>query len=375
MKRVFRFFLISLGLLMLVGCTSPDDAQSAPRSKKITVMKEAVTGTFFSNQTVMPYEAVMENFQSFVEWFDTDTVLFLTQQDETSRIYKYDLFTGKKALFYSSKAPITQVDSNYSHSYFAIQTVHRNQEKSLIVLNDKGKEAFSWRGFAEGLQTIWNPYQQEKVLVSMILKDWQFSVYETDVQTGHMAELNVANPFVQWVNRQTLAYLNWNQQEPDFSAPLYLVDIPTQQETKALENVYAAFSFSGVMLAISADGPKQQFVDFTFYQSESFQPVASLKAPVLQTFSEQMWIPQHVYDRTERTFYYMKATYPGDISSYDGKFELTSFSLEDEQEKKVREFERNVPLKISPGGTWCLIGNRYEEIINLKTGKVFSLLL
>ncbi|WP_342670292.1 hypothetical protein [Bacillus solimangrovi] len=375
MRLHVRLFLLMLCFLMLVSCSSAQLVKEAASHKLSIKEKEEISVSFFTNKTIIPNQSEGQSFHGVVDWYDNDSVLYLGQEGSFSNIYTYDLFSGKSNLFYSSEHLISEVSSNESNTLFAVQSVQTNQKTLLQILDREGEEFFRWDGYVDRVQVMWHPLKDKELILSVLEKDWTFSVLHVNIVTGNLTPIDVDNPFVQWVDNDHIAYLNWYQDEQSFTAPVIITDVNSMEVEHTLQDFFAIFSFPHYLLGLSSIGPSHDLAQFTFYDSMTLNEIVQMTVPVLQTYSEQQWIPNYSFDSHNEIFYYFRPIHSGNISKYDNDFELTSFSLRDQEEKVIHVSERNVPLKVSPDGSLCIVGDRLENVIIFESGQLVPLFM
>lgn len=114
--------------------------------------------------------------------------------------------------------------------------------------------------------------------------------------------------------------------------------------------------------------------NYRFYDSMTRSNISKLQVPILNTYSEQWWIPNHTFDYQTTTFYYMKPDNSGDLYHYNDGYSLMAFDLLTETERKILNFDQDLPLRLSPNGRWLLVGYQLEKVIDLESHDIHSLL-
>lgn len=368
-----KLLVVIICIVVLYGCSAPDrvvnDASFIKRSGKEKIAPKQFHRVL---KPITPQES--QEFYTINEWYDENTVIYSVGVNGLSSLYLHNFLTGKKALFYQTEEFISKVQANSNHSLFAVQTLEQSGTSHLRILDKKGKEVFHWSDNIEELQFMWNPYEPNELAVTEFLANLDFQLLKVSVSTKKVEKIPVNNPFVQWTSKDELAYLNWNQNGPSLVAPLMLYHINTKVEEKWLERCILFFSMKDIMLAISLDdkGNQNQSL-YTFYDLETRKALTRIKIPVLNTFSESWWVPSLDFDYDRKLFYYLKPKHAADITEYNEGYELRVLSLQDKDEEVLADLPDNLPIKLSPDGEWCLIGQQLEQVLNLSNKKITNL--
>lgn len=363
MKWVLYSFV--LALCALTACTSaPLESQPSPERLSELPVKRDVPASFFTGSPIVP----ISNASSFTEvtgWYDNETILYLQEFDEQSSLHKHHLYNGNTSVFFNVDGWIVDVKTNVDYSLFAVQVIDLQNEAQLFILNQDGETEVSIEGFGDDYSVYWNPYNQEQFMMMAYLPNWEFEVYLVDVKTEQISQIDLQQSYIQWLSETSVAYLKWDELEPNYEAPLYHVDVQTGEQTKWDDEVIAYMSFADQRsLTVTVDSVYDLYSMYTFYEDQ--QPIRQIEMPILNTYSEQWWIPFYTYDIEESIFYYLRPKYSGDYFSYDDGYELTAYHVEEDSEEQLAVLQSHVPLAISPGGDFLLAGNRYEQVYDLK---------
>lgn len=370
MKKIAVFVLC----IILFGCDTPRVVNDATIIDRKTEDKQPVTNDFFQGGLIKPIPLkATQNFNAVNEWYDEGTIIFSVEEKGVSSLYLQHLFSGQTNMFYQSEDFFVRIEANTNHSLFALQTLEKSGKSKLIVLNQIGKEVYSWSGIAEDIQFMWNPFKSDELILTTFLPSLEFEVFNVNVSKKMKTQINVNNPFVQWTSVDHIGYLKWDQTEPSFDAPLYLVNLSLLKEEKWLEHCIMFFSLDSLVVAISVDPNNSKESLYSFYDSKTRAKVTELYIPVLNTFSEAWWLPSHDYDKEKKLFYYMAPYRSGDITEYNEGFKLNVLSMDGNEEEVLTTVPNNIPIKISPDGNWCLLGQQLEQIINVTTKQIFNL--
>ncbi len=371
-----RKFFVVIICFFLYGCSTPDRVvNDASHIKRNAEEKSVISKQFFSKSSIQPIAMTdKQDFYSINEWYDEDTVIYSVGEKEMSSLYLHNLLSGKRDLFYQTNEFITKIQANADHSLFAVQTLEQSGDSHIRILDKIGKEIFSWDNKIEDLQFMWNPYEPDELVITEFLSYMDFQLLKVNVSTKEVAQIPVNNPFVQWTNKDELGFLNWDQNEPSLDAPLIMFNLKTLKEEEWLEHCVMLFTLKDVVITVSLENGDLNKSIYTFYESNTRKRLTETDIPILNTFSEAWWIPSFDFDDNKKIFYYMKPKRAGDISEYNEGYELTALSIEDQKEEVLMTIPNNYPIKLSPDGRLCLIGQQLEQVINISNQQLSNLI-
>lgn len=371
MKRIIVIVLC----FILYGCDTPRVVNDASIIDRKVIEKEPVSKNFFQGGIIKPISMKdSQNFNAVNEWYDQSTIIYSVEEKGISSLYLQHLFSGKTDLFFQSEDFFVKIEANSDHSLFAVQTLEKNGKSKLTVLNKIGREVYSWLGVVDDLQFMWNPFKNDELMLTTFLPSLEFELHNVNVSKRMMSQIHVNNPFVQWTSVDHIGYLKWDQTQPNFNAPLYLVNLSTLKEEKWLEHCIMFFSLDNLVVAISVDPRNGSQSLYSIYDSNTKSKVTEVHIPILNTFSDSWWLPSYDYDKVNKLFYFMTPYRAGDISEYNEGFKLNVLSMDGKTEEVLTTVPTNIPIKLSPDGNWCLLGPQLEQVINVTTKQLFNLI-
>ncbi|WP_216829999.1 YqgU-like beta propeller domain-containing protein [Alkalihalobacterium elongatum] len=372
MKSKSLFFVITFLIVFIVGCTTKDKVRIDQPQKNLNLIQKELN-LLIETKFETPLQINPYSFVEISEWYDSQTILLLKDENAVSYIDKINLNTGEISEFFQSEEPIFSVEANYDHSYFAIQTSTYDLTAPLYFINKEGEVVYKLSEIGEDFSLFWNQYDRDELIIISFLPDWEFDVYRLNLKDGRLVQLDLEKMYFQWLNEDEVAFLEWSSFAPSFFAPIYKYNLETNHTEEILEEVIAFVTFGeNILVAISVDSLDAEMSLYQFYKNNN--PIGELQIPTLNTYSEQWWIPFHQYDSSEHLFYFLRPLYSGDFFSYDAPFELTQFNVETGTEQKILDLELQAPIKLSPNGNWMLYGNQYEWLIDLTNKEVHSLI-
>ncbi|GAE24777.1 hypothetical protein JCM9140_729 [Halalkalibacter wakoensis JCM 9140] len=366
-----QVLFILIAVFVLAGCTqAPLENQHMPKRFEDQPIKRDVPSSFFTGSQLVPLENNL-SITEIVGWFDDGSILYLEEQGESSTLYQYNLHTSESSPFLQLDGWIIDVQANADYSLFAVQQVTLNHETNLIIVDRDGDSRQIFQDYGEEYVVYWNPYKEDTFIMVAFLPDWEFETYV--VTDTKVKELSLDNSYVQWISEKHVGYLKWEELEPSFQAPLYEVNVENSEERKWKESVIAYMSFPDTLsLTVTVDSVYELYSTYTFYDEQ--KPFREIEMPILNTYSEQWWIPFYTYDVHDRVFYYLRPKHSSDFFSYDEGFDLIAYYVDTDAEEKLATFDKHVPLRVSPSGGYLLIGDRFESVFDLSDGAIVSLL-
>lgn len=362
----FSILLLTL-LLTVSGCNVQFESSKAPTSTHIYKEKQVPSHQFFMTDKIKPLHAGSGSVKA-VEWYNDSEVIVLANVQGVSTLQAYHLYSGNKSRFFETTNPIVTVEANYDYSYFAIQVLHNNYNHSIFIVDRDGNLVKRWDTVANEVYFQWNPHNNEELLVVSLLPNWAFEAVHFNIKDPTFNKIQAGNPSLDWLMDDAVVYLDWDQSVNNSSAPLQILNLKTQEVSKIKEDVEAFFTFKESLLTISHSKENKSTLKYSFYDIASLNKLSELSIPSINTYSEQLWISNHEYVDKRKLFYLIKPIIAEDqISSY----QLIEFDVLNGTQREVAALDEHVPILCSPEGDICLEGKRLEDIINMKSGKIY----
>ncbi|WP_342670194.1 hypothetical protein [Bacillus marinisedimentorum] len=367
-------WLSAAGLLVLslmTGCTdvwNGNTARDLSERQQPVLRQKEISPSFLAKETIMPLKISREEFNTVSGWYDVETILYYTASNE---VYTYNIYTGENEIFHKSDQPVVAIQPNPDRSLFYIHKAVSVTESAVEVLDAKGKSIYRWEGKASELDIVWNPYAPYTLMLTAFHQDWSYTMEYINVDTGKSKPVEIEVPFIRWLDEKRAAYLQWDQETDSFEAPLYAFDVDTATSTNLQNQAVGFFTFENrlVMIDIQGDGVST----YRFYDNRGTELLHSEIVPVLETYSEHFWVPEFSYYREHDTFVYFRPARSGDLFQYHDGFILTSLSLKTGESEELVKLEDNFPLRHSPDGKHILFGYQLENIIQLDSMNILSI--
>ncbi|MED3647510.1 hypothetical protein P4475_12015 [Halalkalibacterium halodurans] len=366
----YRAVLLSVCLLFIAGCFPQADE---PERDTLPEQEEDPLPTGQEQPSITPIPGTEAQYIDIAEWYDSDSILYITDEGENSLVYIYNLLTGEKESLFSSDDAVIKVTANSTHSQFAIQTVTQAGDAPVSIIDSQGELLTKLEDFGEDFSIFWSPYEEDKLIAVAYLPDWEQDLYLIDTSDKQVEMLDLDQSFVQWLDERTIVYLDWNGDSEGYYAPLYTFDLETEEVVLLHEEAIATLGF-GDHVTLIIERPEQGAEVTTYQFWNGSEQLAEWSVPILRTYSEQWWIPFYDFDLNKRLFYAYKPNRTGDYFEYDGGFSFIAFDVDHGEETVLFESDEHVPFRLSPTGQRALFGPRLETVMDLLTGESNSLI-
>lgn len=357
------FLLLLIFTLVLSGCSHKQKETTSKEDEKEDQKKEKIQAL------ALPMEAENGEVVEVSGWLDAQTISYITSKGNSYYVFKYDIYSGEHKLLYSSENEITALKISPDLSKMLVFTNEEDFQAKIEIIDKDGKQLYSDQLQSYDAEFVWNPYDEDKLLVSSFTKEWESNSYLLSIKDGRLEEIELDNPFVVWADKETVAYLGVMERN-SMSSPVTTKNIYSGEESVISGNT--AYSIGGngqVIFTISDDEQDMQMAQYTFY--DKLDEKADITLPRLSNYSDWFIPYSDIVDEKIFTFYPESS---GDATNYTGGFSLISIdTASGEQQKVIKEWLENEPISISPDGKWSLYGFYLEGIINLETGEVIPL--
>jgi hypothetical protein len=354
---------------LLLGACSNDQAHSKPATKDRTKTNTVAKS---SDDWKLPITVPQGNFFKIGGWFSDRQLVYITNLDQTSTVYVYNISTGKSDLLYKSENPIATVQISPSRKYLLIQSSPSTYQANVTIIDLKGTEILKKSFPSYELACEWNVFDETKLLVSIFNQDWTYKMVLFDLNNAHEAEVSLPQPFIKWIGKEKIAYLNWNKNNPELFAPVIEKNLRDEKEKTIIPSAIYFSAFQDFLLSITVNEHDSSKAAYSFYDNDQ-KRIYTFSIPQLTNYSDWL-VPFYDYSESKKQFYTFRPLASGEADSYSKGFELVVYDLQNKNEKLIMEGMKNEPISLSPSGEACLYGNNLEKMIDLKTKKVYQLI-
>ncbi|WP_139187826.1 YqgU-like beta propeller domain-containing protein [Bacillus tuaregi] len=353
--------LLMVSTLLVIGCEKGDSRSQAIQQKE----KPRAEHSPFSISEVMKHLPInMEaGFDKFHGWIHNETIVYSTKHHQQSNLYAYDLKNGTSTLLFKLDSIIDDIQISHSGNYLLIRSSSEAFPCQITVINSKGETIFSTvLEDTYDVEIKWNPYDEDKVLISSFTEDWQDQTFILSLDKQKITQIELANPFSYWISSNKLIYFDWSPEVQSELSNVKLKNITNGEVTLLLSNVLQLDSFSDYFLAITADEKQPENMNYRFYDAQVNQ-IASISMPRI-TNDSGWFIPYYDYNEAEKSFLTFQQA-----GSYEEGFQLVKHQLLQGENHVIIDGLNNEPIKCNEEGSLCLYGYYFEKLIDIKTKK------
>jgi hypothetical protein len=366
MKIAFQAVIIVITVFLISACSiqSNGQHQSSPK-KQESAQKQTSDVTL---KWKLPVSIPEGEFSKACGWLSDEEIVYITNKDQTSSLYSYNLFSGTSKQLYKSEFPIGFVQISPSKKYLLIQSSPSSYEGKMIIIDLGGNEKYSQIIPSYQLAFEWNPYQESQVLISEFQADWTFKVVLVDFEHKWTKELSMPQPFLKWIGKDRLAYLNWDHNEQKLSAPLVFHSLANGAEQTYLTQVYQYSAFKNIIMTITVNDKQKKDAKYSFYD-KNLHLAYSFTMPQLAKFSDWL-VPFYDFNDKQQQFITFRPKSNGDADTYKDGFQLASYDVKKRKSTVLINGLDNEPFSVSPSGEALLYGSRLEKMIELPEKKI-----
>ncbi len=360
-------FLLVL-LFFLSACSIQQGTKPHPGKQQQGSQLQKDTSTVHSNRWKIPMAVSNGEFFKGVGWLTNDTVLYITNQGQSSSVFRYHFPTGKSELLFKSEYPIVTVQISPGKKYLLIHSSPSTYKGTITVTDLKGHVVWSESIPSYELSFEWNPYNESEILISKFNEDWTFQVFLVSLDTRSVKQLSVPQPFMKWMDKDHIAYLNGDQASPSLFAPLVVKSLADQSVHTAFSNIYQFSAFKERTMTITVKGQDQSQAVYTFFDPKNRQ-LDAFSMPQLSQYSDWL-VPFYDYIEAKDQFLTFQPVKSGEADAYRDGFQLVSKLLTEKKSAVLFQNLKNEPLSCSPSGETCLYGTSLEKLMDLKAKKI-----
>ncbi|MBT2725030.1 hypothetical protein [Bacillus sp. ISL-46] len=371
-KKNYPIFLILRLIFLILILTAC--AQKEQLKQKVTAKNEKPKSpaTALGNEWKLPISIPEGEFYKFVGWLSGTKVLYITNLEQTSSVYQYNLLTGKSELIYKSEYPIVNVQISPSKKRMLIHTSPSSYEGVVTIIDIKGKEQLKKSFASYELAFEWNPYKESEILVTKFNEDWSFQVLLLDLNKSNTTELTLPQPFIKWKGENEVAFINWDENNPSLFAPLIDRSLENGMENTLFSSVIDFSEFHDLLVTVSVNEQDQSMANYSFFDKE-MKKLFTFSIPQLTNYSDWL-VPFYDYNEQKGQFFTFSPVTSGEADSYTEGFQLLAYNPKNGSSSLIMDGLENEPIHLSPSGDALLYGNQFEKIIDIKTKKIYELI-
>ena len=121
------------------------------------------------------------NFNKLAGWLSDDQVLYITNHEQSSSLYVYQLATRESKLLYKSEEPIVNVEMNPDYQYILIHSFLPPMKVIITIIDSNGLELIKQSFPSYELVFEWNPYNGTEIFITSFFEDWTYQMHLLDI--------------------------------------------------------------------------------------------------------------------------------------------------------------------------------------------------
>jgi hypothetical protein len=367
-KVTFQILFLLVFASFFSACAHQQDAKPKPSEdhdkQKVPPSQPEVTWK-------LPIEIPEGEFYKVGCWYSDHHLLYITNHEQSSSVYVYNLLTGSSELLYKSEVPIVTIQASPSKKNILIQSSPSTYEGQVTILSPEGSEIFKQSIPSYELAFEWNPFNESEILISSFNEDWTFQMLLLDIEQEKTTELLLPQPFIKWIGNEEVAYLNWNEDSPSLFAPLMTKNLISDAEKEMFTDVVQFAAYNDILMTVTVKDEEQLQASYTFYDKDK-KVLNSFSIPHLSMFSGWL-VPFNDLNVSKGEFITLKPVKSAEADAYREGFELVSYDIDKGNSNVILHDLKNEPMMLSPSGEAALYGNRFDKIIDFKTKELREL--
>lgn len=366
---LFLFFTI-ITTLIVSGCKnehSPTPTPLPSAKHEPSLIKE-IKGLSPSIETIKVREG---EFNTVSGWLDNDTILYIADINQGSSVFSHNLTTGEEEILFESSSPIVSVMISPLKDFFLVHSSPSTNEAHITVLSKDGKKVFEESIPSTELNIEWNLYNESSILLTAFTEDWEFTVWNLDIESNHLTEVPLPQPFGYWNGENELLYLNWDMEAPSLYAALKKFNLINNESSDIKPQILQVDTFKNVFMTIEVEEEHSQNAVYTFLTSNA-EKLFSYETPHLSSYSDWL-VPYYDFNREENRFLTYQPLHYAEADTYQDGFQLVSYDINTGKSSVLLENMDNEPLSCTPDGEKCLSGFYFEKLVHVNSKEIISL--
>lgn len=367
-KIIIQISLLLVFASFLSACTLQQEAKPSPTED---IDKPNDSPSQPVDEWKLPIKVPEGEFYKIGGWLSDHQLLYITNLEQSSLVYLYNLLTGNSKLLYKSEAPVVTLQISPSKKNILIQTSPSTYEGQVTILSSEGTEIIKQSFPSFELAFEWNPYNESELLVSSFNEDWTYKMLLLDIERNKTTELSIPQPFNKWIGKEEVAFLNWDETSPSLFAPLMSKKLEAEGEAVLFTDVLHFSTYHNMLMTVTVKDEEQSHADYTFYDKDKKQ-LFTFSIPHLTMFSGWL-VPYYDLNESIGNFITLQPLKSGEADAYSEGFELVNYDINKGESNIILQGLKNEPIQLSPSGEAALYGNRFEKIIDFNTKGLMEL--
>src|SRR3954451_4412301 len=174
-KAFFLWLLLLVPTLLVIGCEKEEQSQVTQSKRTESVDSFISSIDIKGNVPILMEEGEFEKVHG---WLSEQTVVYSTAGQNGSNVYVYNLIEGTSKLLAKMDTMIDSIHISNAGNYLMVRSSNATSNCIITVMNKEGRVIFSENIDAFDVAIEWNPYNEEKILISVFTEDWQDRTFE-----------------------------------------------------------------------------------------------------------------------------------------------------------------------------------------------------
>lgn len=369
-KAFFLWLLLLVPTLLMIGCEKKEQPQ-VNQNKRTESVDSFIS--FIDIKENVPILMEAGEFEKVHGWLSDQTIVYSTNIQNGSNVYVYNLLEGTSKLLAKMDTMIDSIHISDAGNYLLIRSSNTPSNCFITVMNKEGKVVFSETIDAFDVAIEWNPYNEDKLLISTFTEDWQDRTFELSLSDQTMSEIELSNPFAYWVNENELIFIDRDQEESSLWADLVMKNLVNGNEKDIFPSIFQTDTFHNMFMTITGGQDDVSEATYHFYEN-NLNPLGDFSMPRLSLFSDWL-VPYYDFIERQNMFISFQPLYNEEMGAYNEGFQLFTYELgsKDSNKQFLLEGLENEPISCSPDGNLCLYGYYFEKLIDLENKKIMQL--
>ncbi|MFC4411125.1 hypothetical protein ACFOZY_11915 [Chungangia koreensis] len=360
-----NFTLLIIGLiLVLTGCqpeeTEPTDVIPVPNQQVSSDLGEQ------EKEEWVAYTANPDSFYQTYGWLSDSEILIAEIEEGNYILRSYNFKNGEKKDIFKESMMVINTKIHSSKEFIALHISESPASAIIKIIKPDGTLVEEVKVESSELYIDWNDEDASLMMITAFYEDWSFDTFVFDMNTKNLTLFESSDPFVKWLNGDTLLSLQWSEHALSGGQIVKIHWRTGESELTDLSNVVFFDAYRGNLLAVH---PKEDEKEMIYkIVGSNGEIVTEWSAPALSNYSQ--WFIPEVQWLVDGSMITLLPVNQGLIDETAPEFQYVKV-----QNGAVEVFEEKVAeaaFNCSPDGSLCLSGYESDHIIQFDPFKVWK---
>ena len=350
MKKVIA--ILSVILLILVGCTVKEDDLTKKTERKLPDVKK--------EEVIKKLTADLANFHFVADWLTNTEIVFVEKDTGTYFVKSFNIKTGEIKVLYEESSIIIDVFIHPSKEQLLIHTTDNPASGTVKIISLDGVVQHEVSVESAELEIEWNDIDSSLILMTAFYEDWTYDVFLYDGAESDVRLLTLKSPFPKWLGTDEIIMTDISGHALD-GGELYIYDRLSGQEKSAHINGVIHYDTYQESVLLMQMGEDEKMVYKILDKDQSI--LSEWQMPAVSNYSE--WVIPEIHWVSKDHIVFASAESEGQQDELKEPYKLIQV-VEGEQMLIAEEVLAG-PLTCSPDGEQCLTGYTFEKLIDIKS--------